>query len=175
MFDTRILWLGWTATCMGVVGTLASYQGDHLPGADHEPAPPVAAAAVVAGGLTIPRSADGLFYVTGRANGEEVRFLIDTGSSLVVLTPADAARMGVSGSATRSDLVVRTAAGSVPMEAVRLSRLQVAGQALSGVDAAIADGLGVSLLGQSALARLGTLTLSRDGVTIGEAEPDRTS
>lgn len=47
------------------------------------------------GELVVSRSGDGAFYVMGQVNGVPVRFLIDTGASTVVLSPADAERVGV--------------------------------------------------------------------------------
>ena len=53
--------------------------------------------AIVSGAneLMIAASADGHFYVNGRANGKRVRFLIDTGASEIVLSPRAAERIGV--------------------------------------------------------------------------------
>ena len=45
--------------------------------------------------LTIIASADGHFYINGRANGKRVRFMIDTGASDTVLTPQVASRIGI--------------------------------------------------------------------------------
>ena len=45
--------------------------------------------------LMIAASADGHFYINGRANGKRVRFLIDTGASEIVLSPGAAMRIGV--------------------------------------------------------------------------------
>ncbi|RYD19717.1 MAG: TIGR02281 family clan AA aspartic protease, partial [Lysobacteraceae bacterium] len=56
------------------------------------------------------RASDGLFYVVGRVNGVKVRFLLDTGATMVVLTPADAARVGAPRNATSRHSVMETAA-----------------------------------------------------------------
>ncbi len=45
--------------------------------------------------LVITASADGHFYVNGRANGERIRFMVDTGASRVTLSPQDASRIGI--------------------------------------------------------------------------------
>ena len=47
-------------------------------------------ATAISSGTEITRSADGLFYVTAIVNGAPVRFVVDTGSTIVVLTPEDA-------------------------------------------------------------------------------------
>ena len=47
----------------------------------------------MAGGeKVVTRSADGLFYLSAVVNGVVVRFLVDTGATIIVLTAADAAR-----------------------------------------------------------------------------------
>jgi aspartyl protease family protein len=45
--------------------------------------------------LVLTADTDGHFYVIGQVNGAPVRFIVDTGSSGVVLSPADAQRAGI--------------------------------------------------------------------------------
>ena len=47
------------------------------------------------GELVIPEDEQGGFQVVGKVNGQRVRFLIDTGASDTVLSPADARRLGI--------------------------------------------------------------------------------
>ena len=56
-------------------------------------------AAVVAadGALVIPRGSDGHFRVAGSINGQPVRFMVDTGASLIAVTDALAQRAGLVG------------------------------------------------------------------------------
>ena len=106
----------------------------------------------------IERSADGLFYVNGRVNGKVIRFVIDSGASVVVLTKADAAALSLSPTGPQSQMI-QTAGGSSPMRWTSLSSVTIAGQTLTDVDAAVMDkGLQTSLLGQNILSRLGTIT-----------------
>lgn len=73
--------------------------------------------AVLGGGqLEVPRQFDGHFYVTARINDTNVDFVVDTGATDVVLTRADARRVGIdldtlayTGKATTANGVVRTA------------------------------------------------------------------
>lgn len=44
--------------------------------------------------LVVPRDESGHFLVMGRVNGQPVRFLVDTGATDTVLSPADARRLG---------------------------------------------------------------------------------
>lgn len=72
------------------------------------------------GQLEVPRMFDGHFYVTARVNGENVDFVVDTGATDVVLTQADARKVGIdldglafTGTATTANGMVRTARASV--------------------------------------------------------------
>lgn len=118
--------------------------------------------------LRISRAADGLFYVTGQVNGQAIRFLIDTGANIVVLTPGDARRLGVGADSPNGAASnIQTAAGQSQMKRVVLDHVSVAGHSLENVDAAVmGNGLKVSLLGQNMLAELGPVTFSRDAVVL---------
>jgi clan AA aspartic protease (TIGR02281 family) len=111
---------------------------------------------------TIHRAHDGLFYINATVNGQPVRFIVDTGSNVVVLTKRDAARIGMT-SSSADTVALQTVGGAAPMQRGSIDRLVVAGQSLENVDVAtVASGLDVSLLGQSALARLQSLRFEGD-------------
>lgn len=118
--------------------------------------------------LRINRAADGLFYVTGQVNGQAIRFLIDTGANIVVLTHDDARRLGIgAGLPHGAASSIETAAGQSQMKRVVLGHVSVGGHSLKNVDAAVMEnGLKVSLLGQNMLAELGPVTFSRDAVVL---------
>ena len=98
------------------------------------------------------RANDGLFYVTGNVNGVPVRFVVDTGASVVVLTQRDAERVGISKDSGSHQAHIQTAGGSSAMRWAKLKEVTVAGQRVEKLDAAIVrDGLKVSLLGQNYL------------------------
>ncbi len=61
--------------------------------------------------MVLSQDADGAYYVIGRVNGRPVTFLVDTGASDIVLSPADAARLGVDLTALRFDDPYDTANG----------------------------------------------------------------
>ncbi len=112
----------------------------------------------------IKQAPDGLFYVTVHINTKPVRFVIDSGASVVVLTKTDAQALSLASSSTKRQSI-QTASGSKPMRWTRLDTLSIAGQTLTNVDAAIIDsGLQTSLLGQNALAQLGSVV--QTGTTI---------
>ena len=113
------------------------------------------------------RADDGLFYVPATVNGKQVRFLLDTGANMVVLTPEDARRIGVEVGVDGASDSIETAAGRSSMDRVVLDRVRVAGQDVKRVEAAVVrDGLHVSLLGQNLLSRLGPITMTRDHIQV---------
>lgn len=113
------------------------------------------------------RGDDGLFRLDGVANRQLISFIVDTGATTTVLSPRDAALLGLSADGDESTTSLRTASGSTPMVWRRLSRLTIAGTRLTGLDVVVVrDGPDHSLLGQDVLSRLGTITLSGDRLEI---------
>ncbi|WP_174284548.1 TIGR02281 family clan AA aspartic protease [Sphingomonas bacterium] len=118
--------------------------------------PPAPAERDERSGMVIQRSADGLFYVQAHVNGALVQFVVDSGSSVVVLSAEDASRADIGGDEA---VDVDTAGGASAMRRAQIKHVELAGQKLSNVDAAIVNrNLKVSLLGQSALSQLTSVT-----------------
>jgi aspartyl protease family protein len=117
-------------------------------------------------GVEIARDAQGQFHLEVDAGGETVRFLVDTGADLVALTEEDADRMGIRPDAGDFRPILRTASGTGMAAPVQIARLTIGGHDLDGVDAVVVPDLPVSLLGQSALRRLGSVTLRGDRLII---------
>lgn len=119
------------------------------------------------GSHEITRAADGLFYVTAIVNGAAVRFLVDTGASIVVLRPEDARNAGIAIGEDGFTASASTANGKTAMARVTLDEVVVGDTRSQGVEAAVVrNNLPVSLLGQSWLSRLGSLTISGDRLRI---------
>lgn len=117
--------------------------------------------------LELWRADDGLFYVDGAINGHKVRFVVDTGASMVVLTASDAQRAGVSVPRDAPVLEAQTATGKSSLTRVTLSSMRVGSTGVVAAPAAVApDGLGISLLGQSWLSQLASVTIEGDRMTL---------
>lgn len=117
--------------------------------------------------VTIAKAPDGLFYVSGTVNGTEVRFLVDTGANMVVLTDEDARRVGVSPRNGGTADSIETAGGRSSMDRVSLGHVSVGGRDVTNIDAAVMrKGLQISLLGQNLLSKLGPITMSGDEMTL---------
>lgn len=114
-------------------------------------------------GSEVRRAADGLFYVMAIVNGAPVKFLVDTGATIVVLTPEDARRAGVALDEKHYSSSAETANGRTAMARVTLNEMIVGNKHTQAIDAAVVQGnLPVSLLGQNWLAQLNSITISGD-------------
>ncbi len=103
----------------------------------------------------------------GAGDRRAVRALVDTGASLVVLTPADAQRLGLDLAAEDYKDTVVTAAGHARAARVTLDSVSVAGAAVRNVPAIVVqEGLPHSLLGMSFLSRLQGWQVSGDVLTL---------
>ena len=101
------------------------------------------------------RANNGHFYVRADIGGTDVRFMVDTGASQVVLSPSDAKRAGINPPRSAFRGRVQTANGTVAVAPVRLDRITVGAITVRDVPALVhGRSLGQSLLGQSFLNRL---------------------
>ena len=122
-----------------------------------------------AGRIEVPRSPDGHFYLVARLDGTAVRFIVDTGASDIVLTRADAARLGIDTGALAFVGRATTANGPVRTAYARVGEMRLGDIVDRDVPVSINDGaMEESLLGMSYLRRFermeiagNTLVLSR--------------
>lgn len=110
------------------------------------------------------RGPDGHFYADAQVNGTTIRFLIDTGATMVVLTRQDAQRAGIQLPGARA--MAMGVGGPIEVIPVTLDRVAVGGIEARGVEAAIADQTPISLLGQSYLQRVGSVEIRGDRMVL---------
>jgi aspartyl protease family protein len=111
--------------------------------------------------VTLAADPRGHFFADATVNDLPLRFVVDTGASVVVLSGADAARLGLDyRKGPRANM--QTANGATTGYLVKLEKVRVGGIELRNVDGVVVDqGLGsVGLLGMSFLNRL---EMRRDG------------
>jgi aspartyl protease family protein len=105
--------------------------------------------------MVLNRDENGAFYAVGQVNGQPVAFLIDTGSSDIVLSPADARRLGIDLDALKFDSPYETANGEGKGAAYRVRSLSLGDIRLSDVDVSINQAqMKTSLLGMAFFKRL---------------------
>lgn len=110
---------------------------------------------------TLSADARGHFVTTGSINGGSVRFLVDTGATLVALPASDARRLGINYLQGQRGQV-QTANGVAVAYRVKLDTVRIGDIEVNNVDAVVSesDTMGVTLLGMSFLNRM---EMKRDG------------
>lgn len=115
------------------------------------------------GKITLYADSLGHFYATGTINSGSVRFLVDTGASMISLGADDARRLGID---TRSGTVgtSETANGRARVVRVKLNTVRIGDITVHNVDALVHESdMKVALLGMSFLNRM---EMQRDGNTM---------
>ena len=115
------------------------------------------------GAVTLTADGRGHFVTGGIVNGASVRFLVDTGATMVSLGASDAARAGVD---FRRGEPVMTMTANGPAQAfkTRISSLKIGEIAIADVEALVhAYDMPIALLGMSFLNRM---EMRRDGQTM---------
>jgi aspartyl protease family protein len=113
--------------------------------------------------LVVGQGEGGNFFVMGQVNGQPVRFMVDTGASDTVLSPADAHRLGLDGAGLAYDHPAETANGvgyaaRAGEAVIAVGPLQVRGVPLVINQAPMSQ----SLLGMTFLGRLESVQVRGD-------------
>lgn len=117
--------------------------------------------------VTLTADAQGHFETIGSIDGASVRFLVDTGATMISMSAADARRIGLNYLKGRPGYA-NTANGTVRVYGVRLNSVRVGDIVLTNVDASVHEApmpfvlLGMSFLNRVEMTRRGdSLTLVR--------------
>jgi aspartyl protease family protein len=107
--------------------------------------------------------ADRQFHVKAMVAGIPVYFLVDTGASDVLLSPADARRLGIDPGSLSYTELYRTASGTARAAPITLPEIDVGTIRLTEVSASVGEGdSDGSLLGMSFLGRLSGYEVNGD-------------
>jgi aspartyl protease family protein len=105
--------------------------------------------------LLLTQDADGQYYAVAEVDGRPVTFMVDTGASDIVLSPADARRIGVDLAALHFDYPYETANGEGRGARYQLGSLALGGVRLADVPVSInQQPMRTSLLGMAFFKRL---------------------
>jgi aspartyl protease family protein len=103
---------------------------------------------------TLAADSKGHFFGSGSVNGRSIRFIVDTGASMVSMGAADADRIGVDWRKGQAG-IASTANGQVRVWKVRLDSVRVGDITVHGVDGLVHEtDLPIVLLGMSFLSRM---------------------
>jgi aspartyl protease family protein len=108
--------------------------------------------------VRIPMAIDGHFWVDAQINGEDVKFLVDSGATMTTIGSKTAERTGVANSGAR-DQLVRTGAGIIKVSSARADSVNIGPIHRSDLALHITDDDELSVLGMNFLS-----SLSRWGV-----------
>lgn len=112
-------------------------------------------------------ASDRQFHVKALVSGTPVDFLVDTGASEVMLSQADARRVGLDPASLDYNQLYRTASGTTSGAPVTLAEIVVGPIRVTEVDASVSEGGAEgSLLGMSFLQRLSGYEVSGDTLTL---------
>lgn len=110
--------------------------------------------------VEVPRAPDGHYYLDLDVDGTTVRFVIDTGASDVVLSKADAARIGLDVENLFYGDIANTANGEVRTARVRLKNVRLGEIVDLSIGASVNAGdMEMSLLGMTYLQRYSKIEL----------------
>jgi aspartyl protease family protein len=113
------------------------------------------------GQIIVPRQPDGHYYLTLALNGENIRFVVDTGASDMVLTRSDAGRAGLEPDSLNFTGTAATANGTVRTAPVRIDTVRLGDITDTDVRASVNDGeMFGSLLGMRYLEKWGRIEIS---------------
>ena len=101
----------------------------------------------------VPMAIDGHFWVSGKVNGKDVKFLVDSGATMTTLDRESARLAGVSVS-PRADQFVRTGNGIIRVASGRAAELQVGGITRRDVGVQVVDNDDMNVLGMNFLSSL---------------------
>lgn len=119
------------------------------------------------GAISVPRGPDGHYHVTLRIGGVPVRFMVDTGASDMVLTPADAKRVGIDPARLAFVGTATTANGQVATARVKLHDVTLGPVTDPVVTAEVNQvPMASSLLGMSYLQRFGKIEIAGDHMVL---------
>lgn len=122
-----------------------------------------APAADGSGRIIMTADAQGHFYTTGNINGTSVRFLVDTGATMISLGASDARRIGLDFNRGQKGMS-QTANGQTMVSKIQLDTVRIGDVTLHNVDAVVHQSdMPMALLGMSFLNRM---EMQRDGNTM---------
>lgn len=113
--------------------------------------------------IELPRAPDGHFYLIADVNDTPIRFVVDTGATSIVLSMADAARVGIDPDTLFFTGQANTANGVVRTAHIRLDELRIGTLSDENVRAWVNEGeLEGSLLGMTYLSRFEKVEITRN-------------
>ncbi|MFT3977270.1 MAG: TIGR02281 family clan AA aspartic protease [Sphingomonas bacterium] len=132
------------------------------PKATESPVPIAASTPAPSRETVIRRDDNGHFYAYANVNSEPIRFVVDTGATVVALTTEDARRAHIDVDPGKMVPIGYGASGQLTGQPVTVDRIELDGKSVGPLRAVVLPDLPVSLLGQSWLRQIGTVEIRND-------------
>ena len=122
--------------------------------------------------IHMDKGENGLYYVPIRVNGQELKFIFDTGASSICISRLEVALLLKQGQISEDDIVgdvqsLIADGSTVHGTRINLREVELAGVTLHDVDAVVSDNDSAPLLlGQSAMSRFGSFKVDYKKQTI---------
>ena len=122
--------------------------------------------------IDMDKGEDGLYYVPIRVNGQELKFIFDTGASSICISSLEANLLLKQGQISEDEIVgdvqsLIADGSTVHGTRINLREVELAGVTLHDVDAIVSDNNSAPLLlGQSAMSRFGSFKVDYKKQTI---------
>jgi aspartyl protease family protein len=113
--------------------------------------------------VNLPQDSSGHFIADGMVNGSHIRFMVDTGATLVSIPIAEAARLGIDYQKGRAGYSILADGRRVASWRVMLDSVTLGDVTLLNVEGSVSQGSGIPLLGMSFLNRM---EMRREGQTL---------
>jgi len=118
-------------------------------------------------GIAFPASRGGHFLIDADVSGTTIRFLVDTGASRVVLSPADARRLGIDPYSLSYTQVFNTANGTGYGAPLQLESIRIGSITVKDVRASVNQAeMSTSLLGMTFLQQTGGYSVEDNVLTL---------
>jgi len=114
---------------------------------------------------TLIADTGGHFVTNAEVNGISIKFMVDTGASLVTLSSGDARRAGINYLAGQKT-VMQTANGTTAAYRVKLDNVRLGDISLTNVDGAVVEGNVMGEHGLLGLSFLNRVNMQREGSTM---------
>lgn len=148
--------LAWGLIFVGVIAAAGLWQ-------DVRESVAPAARVLEGGRIEVPLGPDGHAHLTAELNGVPVRFVVDTGASMIALRSRDAHRVGIDPDRLAYTGRAQTANGIVGTAPVRLDSVTLGGITDENVPAVVIEGaLDRSLMGMSFLRNFARVSFEGD-------------
>lgn len=128
--------------------------------------PPLARNPAVPNTMVYPAGSNGHVQVDADVDGAVVHFVVDTGATMVTLTPRDAEAAGIGLATLSYSMAMDTANGRVRAAPVTLRGVRLGQLTIDDVQGVVVPNLSISLLGMSFLSRLDRWEMRGGALTI---------